>query len=46
MAISPNGKTLYLLESGSNAAELMDTATGEVTEVQLPYAPFSVVTLP
>jgi sugar lactone lactonase YvrE len=46
MALSPDGKTLILLASGSNAAELMDTGTLEVTEVALPYTPSSVVTLP
>jgi len=46
ITLSPDGTTLFLVASGSNTVDLVSTASGQVTEVQVPYAPTSVVVLP
>jgi hypothetical protein len=42
MALSLDGTTLYLLGSGVNSVDLVNTATGKVTAVPVPYPPTSV----
>jgi DNA-binding beta-propeller fold protein YncE len=46
MAISPDGSSLFLMESYSNAVEMVNTTTGQVTVIAVPYQPTSVVALP
>jgi DNA-binding beta-propeller fold protein YncE len=45
VAISPDGTTLFLLESGGNTVDLVNVLDWTVTRVTVPYAPTSVVTL-
>jgi hypothetical protein len=46
MALAPDGTTLFLTDSTTNAVDLINTATGQVTEVAMPYTPSTVVVLP
>jgi len=46
MALSPDGTTLFLTDSTTNTVDLIDTASGQVTVVLLPYTPSTVVVLP
>lgn len=46
MVLSPDGTTLFLTDSTTNAVDLIDTASGQVTVVALPYTPSTVVVLP
>ena len=46
MALSPDGSTLFLTDSTSNSVDLVQTPTGTVTSVKLPYTPTYLVVLP
>jgi hypothetical protein len=45
MGISKDGTTLFLLEN-ANAVEVLNTSTGEVTVVPVPYYPVNLVVVP
>jgi DNA-binding beta-propeller fold protein YncE len=46
MAISPDGTALFLTDSNSSKLDILDTITGNVTQVPLPYPPSNVVAIP
>jgi hypothetical protein len=46
MALSPDGTTLFLTDSTTHSVDLVNTASGQVTVVALPYTPSTVVALP
>jgi WD40 repeat protein len=46
MAISSNGRTLVLTDNNKNLVDEVDTKSGVVTQVAVPYPPTSVVVVP
>ena len=46
MALSPDGTTLFITDSTASAVDLINTESGQVTIVPVPYTPTSVVVLP
>jgi len=46
IALSPDGTTIFVADQGRAAVNLIRTATGQVIQVPVPYAPSGVVVLP